>query len=948
MCSTLWRNDGPDSSNQYAGVKRAVEVDEAASVRCGVLVLLLTVSIPLLAAETNSGELVPFDIPQQRADLSLTRFAEQADLTFIFPYEKTRDKTANRLVGRYSIDEAVSKLLEGTGLYPLFSDEGVLTIDTDDRSVTGDDQMKVRKTTGLVAILTAIFGNTGASGQDATEAQEQTQPLVLEEVVVTAQKREQSLQEVPISISVVDGVKILEQGFSRLSDLSQFIPNFNVNEGLPASTVSVRGFNTSNRNSAAFEQAVAVFIDDVYYGRVTQSLTELLDIDRVEVLRGPQTTFFGQSAIAGALNITTRKPSLEEWEGYIDAAYGSDADARLQIAYGGPVTDTFGIRFAGSIRDYDGWLTNTNGEDGLGQESWTGRVTALWAPSERLDVTFKYETSEVDRVAGGNDIFICDSPDPTYNCNILRTFEPGVTYALDDSASWGGEFSVGGLPINFFGRTAFGPFPIIGVDLTPLWDAGFVNNVRASELDNQLITINYDVNDYTFSFTGARTHSEDDAWLDTDMSALFLHQNNTVSDDTTESFEFRVTSPDDRILEWLTGVYLQDAEVFNSVVAFQGWNVQMGPTPPTLGMGMNMAFRQDAEWFSAFASVTWNVTDAFAIDVGVRYTDVEKDAVTIQDNFAVDPSTPTDPITNVIPGGTVVGTNWNFGNVQDSDVDYSLTARWSASETTNFYAKYTDGFKAGGFSANWIGDPGLYSFGPESVDAIEFGAKSSFLDRRLEFNIAVFDTSYDDLQVVSFFFDASGNGVFPIINAAEATSQGIEVDGRFIVNDNFTLGFSGAVLDAEFDSFPGAGCESTDVLFGLNGCTAPGDTQDLSGEPLLYSPDWTFAFDGTYTRLVGNNLRLTFNADVVFADCYECNGRATPLLDDSGYELLNLRIAIGSMDRKWEVSAYGRNVTDTQQRRQLGSAFYGGRDSIWALGTRGANYGVQYRYNLRP
>jgi len=301
-----------------------------------------------------------------------------------------------------------------------------------------------------------------------------------------------------------------------------------------------------------------------------------------------------------------------------------------------------------------------------------------------------------------------------------------------------------------------------------------------------------------------------------------------------------------------------------------------------------------------------------------------------------------------MPGGTVIGTNWNFGTVQDSDTDYSFAARWSASETTNLYAKYTDGFKAGGFSANWIGDPGLYSFGPENVVAIEVGAKSSFLDQRLEFNIAAFDTSYEDLQVVSFFFDANGNGVFPIINAGEATSRGIEVDGRFIVNDNLTLGFSGAVLDAEFDSFPGAGCTRTDAFLGLNGCGPPGATQDLAGEPLPFSPDWTLAFNGTYTRPVGDNLRLTFNADVVFADCYECNGRATPFLDDSGYELLNLRIAFGSMNRKWEVSAYGRNVTDTQQRRQLDCAFYAGCNSLWALPTRGANYGVQYRYNLGP
>ncbi len=242
----------------------------------------------------------------------------------------------------------------------------------------------------------------------------------------------------------------------------------------------------------------------------------------------------------------------------------------------------------------------------------------------------------------------------------------------------------------------------------------------------------------------------------------------------------------------------------------------------------------------------------------------------------------------------------------------------------------------------------MFSFEPETIDAYEFGLKSSLLDGRLALNVALFDMAYDNLQVTGFFFDASGNGVFPIVNAAEATSQGIEVDGRLIVNDNFTLGFAGSLLSAEFDSFPLGQCSFLDNRFMLNGCTGlRGATQDLSGTPLPFAPDWTVALNGTYTQPVGNNLRLSLNADLVFVDCYECNGTApAPIGDDDGYELLNLRIAIGSMDRKWEVSAYGRNVTDTQHRTNVLSVFYGLADSSFGVASRGANYGLQYRYNL--
>jgi len=773
-------------------------------------------------------------------------------------------------------------------------------------------------------------------------AQDAGASTVLEEIIVTAQKREQSLQEVPISISVVVGTKILEQGFSRLSDLSKFVPNFNVNETTATgNSISIRGFSTPAINTPAFEQAVATFVDGVYFGKELQSFTELLDIERVEVLRGPQTTFFGQSAIAGALNILTRKPGLEAWEGYVDAAYGSDADARLQIAYGGPVSDTFGLRFAGSIRDYDGWLTNTDGADGLGQESWTGRVTGLWAPTEQLDVTFKIETSDLERNGFPTQIIEC-GPDPVANCNLLAAQVPGIAFELSDSASWGGPLSVGGQQITFFGM---GPFP--GVDLTPLWDAGFVTDVANTDLDSQSVTINYDVNDYTLTLIAASTSADLDRGGEADVSALFLHQLRIFQDYDTDSLEFRVTSPIDQAVQWLAGIYLEDGDVTADVFAYQAFFLPPVMNPPGFGFGMNMAFNQDAEWRSAFASVTWSVSDAVAIDLGVRYIDVRKDAEAYWDNFFLDPSTPTDPIIPTVPGRTIVGTNWNFGTYKDTDSDYSLAARWSASDTTNFYAKFTNGFKSGGFNSNWVGDPAVFGFEPESVDAYEFGLKSSLLDGRLALNVAVFDMAYENLQVTGFFFDAGGNGVFPIVNAAEATSQGVEVDGQFIVNDNLTLGFAGAFLSAEFDSFPLGQCGFLDVRFVLNGCVSPAATQDLSGTPLPFAPDWTVALNGTYTRPVGNNLRLSLNADLVFADCYECFGRApAPIGDDDGYELLNLRIAVGSMDRKWEVSAYGRNVTDTQFRVGANSTFYGLADSSFAVASRGANYGVQYRYNL--
>ena len=196
MFKIVWGKTIAHSSNQHAGMVRAVEADERALIRCVVLALLMTVSTTIMADDAGKNERIPFDIPQQRADQALTQFAEQADLTLIFPFDKVRERTANRLVGDYPIEEAVEMLLAGTGLKPTFSSRAVLNIAAVNKPEPEGEEMTLNKKAGLGTFLAAIF-SIGAGAQEAADGS-----VVLEEIIVTAQKREQSLQEVPVSVAV--------------------------------------------------------------------------------------------------------------------------------------------------------------------------------------------------------------------------------------------------------------------------------------------------------------------------------------------------------------------------------------------------------------------------------------------------------------------------------------------------------------------------------------------------------------------------------------------------------------------------------------------------------------------------------------------------------------------------------------------------------------------------
>jgi iron complex outermembrane recepter protein len=467
-----------------------------------------------------------------------------------------------------------------------------------------------------------------------------TQAQVLEEIVVTAQRREQSMQEVPISLETMSGEDISQQGFRDMVQVSNFSTTLNVTAGV-TSSVSIRGFGTSGPN-LTMEQAVPTFVDGIHYGRGTQIQSPFLDVEQVEILKGPQPVYFGQNATAGAINIRTRRPT-PEWEGNISADRGNKDRSTLEGATGGPITDTLGIRFAGKTDSSDGYIRDVITEDMVGQyESLVGRVTFEWVPTEQLTVVAKYELGTMDRdptpialcLGNGTAIFSAFSGPPTGDGNSVLAPAPiGTndlwnvpTIPLDTDCFTEKGFSKGGpyLQPPQFIRERFSGFPGT-VDVLSA-ATGVVQAVGTSpsldgydvfDSSTALFDLTYELqNGINLNWLSAYNQYDRDSNANT-IEGPFVHDVKSRQEIFDQhSMEFRITSPSGGMLEWSTGLY------------WQGQDYDIDSMTPRGDMRASINYyvaSEDTEWKSAFATVTLNfLEDKASIDLGARYSQTHK------------------------------------------------------------------------------------------------------------------------------------------------------------------------------------------------------------------------------------------------------------------------------------------------------------------------------------
>jgi outer membrane receptor protein involved in Fe transport len=716
---------------------------------------------------------------------------------------------------------------------------------------------------------------------------------VLEEVIVTAQKRAESLMDVPLSVSAVSGDKMMEAGIRNLGDLSAYIPNFQKSETSLGNYLSIRGI--SSGINQGFEQSVVQYMDDVALGRSPLARAPFMDLNRVEVLRGPQNVLFGKNSIGGALSLITNKPT-EEFEGSILVEYEPEYEAaETQLVLSGGITDTLRGRLAVRYLDDDGYFENNlTGDDDMAREETTIRATLAWDMSDTAEAVLKVEHSEFDFDGRTDELsFSYPNNDPTSPFFGMSYAEAGNALAAATGLPMGSDDGMQ----NYKRNTN-------------------IPETSNNETNNYTLTVNWEGDAFSVTSVSAYMDYDLDEALDTDGSGFAVWSNSQTENYDQFSQEIRFTSPGGESFDWIAGAYYQDWDLDFDVRTF----VPEGGLFTALGLIANPAlgvladftsarkFSGDSKLYAAFAQGTWTLSDTIRLTAGARYTYEDKSGFREMNGYRT--STGELDIVQAATANAVFGIDYaNLGiatggafpihRLDESRSEDFLTptliGEWDVTDGTMLYASVSQGAKAGGFDAR--GDTaGDFEFEDEEVTAWELGSKSRLADGRLEVNTAIFYSDYTDLQVSQF------NGVvgFQVGNAAEATSQGIEVDGRWLITEGLTMTFSGAYLDFEFDEFEGA-CNG--------GLRLPGDaTCDYSGKANIFSPEWTANASLEYVTGLTDNIDFRGNLDVLYTDEQYVNVTLDDNIIQDGVTRINARLALEG--ESWSLALVGKNLTD--------------------------------------
>ena len=816
------------------------------------------------------------------------------------------------------------------------------------------------------------------------------QGRIVEEIVVTAQKREQTLDDVPISISVMPGEQLQAQGLNNLEEVATFIPGVIAEQGELGnnSTVTIRGVSSSGFNTA-FEQSAAVFNDGTYYGRPMQSVAGIWDISQVEVLFGPQPVYFGQSAIAGLVSYKSNRPRPGgDLDGYVFAEAGNLAHRKVEGALTIPLGTDWAARVGGKFQETDGWMTHQyTGEDGNANENTAYRASLAGGAGD-LSVFVKHEGFKQQTSGLNTDDAVCEpqAAQAGFLALCANARAAGIaTYEYDRNLNRGGSVSAHTVPQ--------ARAPVGNLDLTqlPLFD----HSALGADADgtNSVLELTYDLpNGIVVTALSGYSEYQSFAMQDFDRSP-YASLGFPYSEEYDQfSQELRAQSSGDGNLQWMAGVYYQDQELGMTLDIISALPNPMGPS------GTNATeYNEEAEYFSAFASATYNFNEQWALDLGARWQQVKKDAYLWEvDSYLTDaagnritnagPPSPTGTGLTVAPNGTApagysglipmmragdrcLGETPNGDDCAathrpaflaawggdtslkrtDRDFTPDVALRWSFSDAGSLFARYVQGFKAGGFSRGSssfiVATKGYYD--PEKARSVELGGRFSFLDDRLRWNLVAYRTKYKDQQVNSAFVDPTTNATFFIfINAAESTIQGLETDLSFVAENGFFAKGSLAVNDTKYNSFPNAQCLHSERIAG--DCR-PNGTIDLSGTAFDGLPDWTLSFSAGYDLDLGRNLGLLLSVDGVIYDDWDNTRPSQRTFQDhreqDGFSIWNLRAALYSQDRRWEVAAWGRNLTDELYwlRQPTGVGIFGTDN---ANASRPATYGLSVRYNM--
>lgn len=678
----------------------------------------------------------------------------------------------------------------------------------------------------------------------------------LEEIIVTAQKRAENLQDVPISVSTLNSedARVIFSGIDDVLGLANRIPGLYVesSNGRIAPRFYIRGLGNTDFDTAA-SQPVSIIMDDVVHESVILKSFPIFDVAQIETLRGPQGTLFGRNTPAGIVKIDTRKPT-EFLEGHASLNYGSFNTINSQFAVGGPLVEgVLSSRFSGFLQRQSDFIDNgfTGEEDFAGGfRELAGRLQLHFTPSDRFSALFSVQKADLNGTAS------------IFRANIIG---PGNNNLND----------------NYDRNEVF-------------YDGGGGNPGNRDILALSL-KMEYDISD-TVSFTSITAYSDLDRFGRGDIDGGFVDfatgqtgpgfipfPSDTGGTSTSDQFtqEVRLASTDDSAFKWQIGAFYFDSSLTDTTDAQLGF---IGVSPST-----NVT---DNEAWATFGQIAYDLTDRVTITGGIRYSDDQKSL----------------EVTELPVPGFTLGNGTTFTSVEDSEVSWDISLSYAANDDVSLYSRVARGFRGPsiqGRNVAFVGDTSIAQ--SETIQSYEVGLKSTLLENRLRFNAAAFYYEVSDIQITAV---GGGGNFIGLLNADSGEAYGFEADLEFAATENLSIragfGYADTAIRQDGLTVPVCGSGVCTVLDQLD---ANGNAL-IDGNPLPQAPKYTFNFSARYTIPLDNGDELYFDTD------WAVQGETNFFLYEAAEYRTNgnfeggARIGYVFDEGAYEVAVFGRNITN--------------------------------------
>jgi len=799
----------------------------------------------------------------------------------------------------------------------------------------------------FICAISAPLPTHTAIAQNDVEAE-----VILEELIVTARKREESLQETPIAISAFNANDIEARNIRDISAISRLTPNLVFDTAPPVSgnssgaSVFLRGVGQLDF-TVNVDPGVGIYVDGVYVSRSIGSVLDLLDVERVEVLRGPQGTLYGRNTIGGAIQLFSKAPT-DDFSGRAKATFGSDNRADVMAAVNLPITKTIRSKFSVLSQNQDGYVTDGRGVDLGDTDSLTGRAQFAWNPSERFSANFDFDFSSTDENGAPNvpvELFAFDGAFGLVNGTTptgaddfstrFNFFAPNCPYDNNNQASVENN-------LNCFGNQ----YNTNDIRLT---NSDFPLTKSENDVFGGALTLEYEFDwGQLKSITGYR-ELDSEFGRDSDHSPLPIFATANIQEQDQFSQEIQLTGSNDNS-NWVIGAFYYEETAFEYtqifLPAFGG---------PVLLQGI---FYNDVENESSavYGEYTFDFSDNWSATLGARYTDETKFYASDQGfsllNGNVGGSAvyvgidPNDPSTNperlasfdILDRNTVTtGTPDQSGYVvrlidepgqtaDISDTNIRATLTYKPADSSLLYGTYSDGFKSGGFNPRYLAptsDLRAIEFQPETVELLKLGYTS--FGSRFKANIALFQSDYQDIQISAD--SPTSQGATVTQNAAAATITGLEAELAYILDSNWIIDGGFGYLDAEYDEL-GSGVSSSVTL----------------NSRFARIPEFSANLGSSYIAQLNNGAQLTTRLDLSYKDDTEGTVQNDSQAFEDSYALLNASIRYATPNDKWLLTIGGTNLTDEEYTHSVNvNQRLGYAEAVYA---RGREFYVSAEYRI--